>query len=73
MNETVLASGMETTALMNDFNTLIRCSRTIQRGIFVEPAIVIALAFDFPGRPELVVSKQISEIFEFRPGNFGMS
>jgi hypothetical protein len=64
---------METTALMNDSNTRLRCSRTIQRGIFVEPAIASASASDFPGRPELVVSKQISENFEFRPGNFGMS
>jgi hypothetical protein len=42
---------METTALMNDFNTQMRCSKTIERRIFVEQAIETTLAFDFPSRP----------------------
>jgi hypothetical protein len=33
MKEMVFASGMETTALMNDYNTQMRCSKTIQMDI----------------------------------------
>jgi hypothetical protein len=53
MNEMVFASGMETTALMNDSNTQMRSSKTIQRGIFVEHVIATTWAFDFISTPYL--------------------
>jgi hypothetical protein len=54
MNEMVFASGMETTALMNDSNTETRCSKTIQRRIFVDPAIATIWESNLLSSPYLI-------------------
>jgi hypothetical protein len=42
MNEMVFASGMETTALMNDSYTQMRCSKTIHPDESIPPKIAHA-------------------------------